>query len=466
MSGLSWALLFSASLLQLLIFGSFDLGVDESHYMLYARHLDLSYFDHPPLVGWVHFIFNSVLGENLFAARLPAILIGFYSSVQLMKFLRDQDFSEETALWSTLAMSFCFQFFALNLFLLPDTLCLFLIWPMMKATVRVCQNGKILDWLVLGLCLGLMGLSKYTAILFMIPIAVMILQQKRFSFLKEPGFYLAVVLAFIVVSPVFIWNAQRDWMSFRYQGTHVLGGESGIESFLKSWAMQFLAYSPFLWGFSFFGIWRLYQRKNLPAQFALWSGATYGIFFLISSWKSVVLPHWPIVFYLFALTWGFAEVFERGKKKVAKLALSLTAGFVFILAFLFVTGWGYGIPLALKEVTGWPVFMPEIAKRLKNENDGIAFLNWTYGGRALYYAPNVEKQIFIIDDRFDQYDLWNTASPAGRDLWIVQFSYDEKDLRSHMKCQDWGAQEKIPISARGFHQYDVLLQLCRGYQAL
>mgnify|MGYP006387388173 CR=1 FL=1 len=32
---------------------SVGLSVDEAHYALYAQHLALSYFDHPPLVGWV-----------------------------------------------------------------------------------------------------------------------------------------------------------------------------------------------------------------------------------------------------------------------------------------------------------------------------------------------------------------------------------------------------------------------------
>ena len=29
------------------------LSVDEAHYLLYALHPALSYFDHPPLVGWL-----------------------------------------------------------------------------------------------------------------------------------------------------------------------------------------------------------------------------------------------------------------------------------------------------------------------------------------------------------------------------------------------------------------------------
>ncbi len=32
---------------------TFGLGTDDAHYVLYAKFLDLSYFDYPPLVGWI-----------------------------------------------------------------------------------------------------------------------------------------------------------------------------------------------------------------------------------------------------------------------------------------------------------------------------------------------------------------------------------------------------------------------------
>ena len=40
-------------MIHLLIIQNIGLGVDESHYAMYALHLDWSYFDHPPLVGWL-----------------------------------------------------------------------------------------------------------------------------------------------------------------------------------------------------------------------------------------------------------------------------------------------------------------------------------------------------------------------------------------------------------------------------
>ena len=45
----------SALVLVHLVWGAvMGLSVDEAHYLLYAAHPDWSYFDHPPLVGWVH----------------------------------------------------------------------------------------------------------------------------------------------------------------------------------------------------------------------------------------------------------------------------------------------------------------------------------------------------------------------------------------------------------------------------
>src|SRR3569623_1240914 len=46
-------------------------------------HPGLSYFDHPPLQGWVEGVFHAVLGRSLFALRLPALL-AFASNVVVL----------------------------------------------------------------------------------------------------------------------------------------------------------------------------------------------------------------------------------------------------------------------------------------------------------------------------------------------------------------------------------------------
>ena len=63
------------------------LGVDEAHYVLYGLNLDLSYFDHPPLVGWIEYLSSKFLGINELSARVPAIIIGFLTSIFLYRLL-------------------------------------------------------------------------------------------------------------------------------------------------------------------------------------------------------------------------------------------------------------------------------------------------------------------------------------------------------------------------------------------
>ena len=62
-------------LLHLAVGASLGLSVDEAHYLLYALHPALSYFDHPPMVGWLQWPMVS-LGAPVWLLRLlPLSLI-------------------------------------------------------------------------------------------------------------------------------------------------------------------------------------------------------------------------------------------------------------------------------------------------------------------------------------------------------------------------------------------------------
>src|SRR3974390_251942 len=114
-------LLFTAARLATAPF--FELGVDEAHYVLYAKHLDLSYFDHPPLVGWVHALVYYTLGSSELLARIPAILLSAFTSILCYRFVLQYAPPEEAA-YATLALNSSFMFGALGMWLLPETVLL------------------------------------------------------------------------------------------------------------------------------------------------------------------------------------------------------------------------------------------------------------------------------------------------------------------------------------------------------
>ena len=63
------------TLIRLIVAPSFGLGVDEAHYVLYGYHLDYSYVDHPPLVGWVQAAMLYLFNDGILTARIPAIAL-------------------------------------------------------------------------------------------------------------------------------------------------------------------------------------------------------------------------------------------------------------------------------------------------------------------------------------------------------------------------------------------------------
>ncbi|MDP1934501.1 MAG: glycosyltransferase, partial [Nitrosomonas sp.] len=64
-------------LLRLVYFGLAQLIPDEAYYWQYAQHMDLSFYDHPPMVAWLIWFGTALLGHNEFGVRIGALLCGF-----------------------------------------------------------------------------------------------------------------------------------------------------------------------------------------------------------------------------------------------------------------------------------------------------------------------------------------------------------------------------------------------------
>jgi len=391
--------------LWLLFATGFDLGSDESHYILYAKFLDWSYFDHPPLVGWIHFIFQKVLGFSNFSARLPSLILWIWAYVEFLK----SDF-EKKEQDSLLNFSSLLVPFALTLFLLPDTPLIPISIGLYRITQNILKQNRIKNWIFLGLYLGLAGLSKYSAILLVLPIGAVICYQKKLNIFKQTGFFISNLVAVTLILPVLIWNYKNDFISFKYQVSHVLGQSSGLSNFLISTLIQWFGYGIITAPYVVFliiktgvNLWRnkqLLHKGNLAFLFAL----TWTTFFVYSSFSKVTLPHWTIVGWLFWYLY-FLDVIPRFIKKIQ---LGINATILIGLALILWLPISFHHTINLKEVKGWPELLNH--ESLKIKPDEVLYIsNWSYGSRANLYAPtHLQGKIQIADQRKDQFDLWES----------------------------------------------------------
>ena len=74
-------------LLRLIYIGAAQLIPDEAYYWNYAQHMDLSFFDHPPMVAWLIWLGTGLFGDNEFGVRVGAVICGLSRWAICMRWL-------------------------------------------------------------------------------------------------------------------------------------------------------------------------------------------------------------------------------------------------------------------------------------------------------------------------------------------------------------------------------------------
>jgi 4-amino-4-deoxy-L-arabinose transferase-like glycosyltransferase len=464
------------TLIRLVVAPFFGLGVDEAHYVLYAKYFDWSYVDHPPLVGWVHVPVFYLLGTNEFLARLPAILIFAATSYCAYLYILRITQSTRLSLLSVLALNCSFMFNALGLMLLPDSLLLLFIFLLIFIAEKIDREKKPLDFILLGILLGLMGLAKYTSILLVPPLIIFFLMKKRYDVLFSHYIFLAALIAFIFIIPVIYWNITHDFISFRYQGSHVFGSlATSFKNFIESLAAQFGAYSPFLLIIAFYGFFKSLRSQNVYLRLAVLLGGTIMVFFLLTSFYERTLPHWPSVFYLLFIpigTYTLLQAQEKWKRNFlyfsVGFSLVLTLFIYVELAGKFFTFPAYKSPF--RDIYGFPAIARQADEILKKEISAapkaIAVSNWTMGSRTMYYNLPYRNEVFVIDNRKDQFDVWQKNDPLGYDLLFINTHFNELDIKKHVRCEQTDVAGKTDLLLNGAKVDTVEFVWCHNYQGV
>ena len=195
-----------------------DLIPEEAYYWNYAQHLDLSYLDHPPMVGWLIWLSTSVFGKSEFAVRLPAYICWIIAALFMFRLTLNL-FNRITAFRVILLLAVLPIYFGLGFFMTPDAP-LYAAWAgclYFLQRALLAQDHKA--WCGVGICMGVGMLSKYTVVLLGLgTLTFLLLDARSRRWFLRPEPYLAAVVALVLFTPVLVWNMRHDWISFMFQG--------------------------------------------------------------------------------------------------------------------------------------------------------------------------------------------------------------------------------------------------------
>jgi 4-amino-4-deoxy-L-arabinose transferase-like glycosyltransferase len=459
------------------------LGVDESYMVASGRRLALGYFDHPPISWWMQWGAAQLFGTDApLAVRTPFILTFALSTWQMYR-LGTAVADRRAGLWAAVALNLSPVFGVTTAsWVLPDgplgcallgaALCLVRALPTLTIPPSSLSAGEVgLAWTGAGLCAGMALLSKYTAILT-IGGAVMYLlttpSHRRWLVRPEP--YVAGLLAFVVFSPVVIWNATHSWASFAFQGDRALGWQFRLSRPVVVLAGEALFVLPWIW-LPLMAVLVAALRRG-PADWQRWLLCCLGtppivLFALISAWSSQrVMFHWaaPGYLMLFPLL-GQAIAARIGMPWVRRVMAGtavLVIGAAIVISTQLRLDWMHPMIVSVAkqdpDVDGidWTSLRDELTARgLLKPGVIVGVPNWRDAGKIAYaLGPDVTVTVLNVDAR--QFGFVAPASEfAGRELLVLAL---DEPQRAQRELSPWFSDIK-PLPPGSIDDNGVSLQV-------
>lgn len=439
----------AVAVLQLLAAPRIGLGVDEAHYALYGRFPALSYFDHPPMVGWLQWLMLH-LGDGPFVLRLMPILLMAASSLALFRLARElyPDRSPWRATLAVLVFQSCIMVHLIGIGMVPDGPLLLFGLLSMIVLARIARGGSGREWLLLGLLLGLCALSKYTAITLALSAALVVAFFGRWRELARPWPWLGAAIALAMCAPILVWNIQNDWISIQYQIGHGTGSlQWSLRKFAVTQLSQAGVYSPgvYLLGWLAIAVALRNRARDSGDRLTLILGLPILLLFAHSGGYSRGLPHWPLLGWAASmpLLVGYAaDRWNRTRplRMLAWFSLGTSVLAIVLLHILVHLPFNPFPPYLnpLRDLVGWDeaatravALRREMAEQKPATEPAVLVQRWTHASRLAWYGW--PEPMRVLSSRNRQFHIWYGQPTQGENgilvLWGRQGENHEETAR-------------------------------------
>jgi len=396
---------------------------DEAYFILWGRHPDLGFYDHPPMIGWLLAPLVAISDADwvvrLPITALPALTALMARAALLYWFEKERDVADLAGLAVLLV--------PLNVWgvlVTTDTPLIFFSVASMVLFARAAQRGSLALFALSGAALGLAFLSKYFAVLLGLGyIGWAIVSpgaQRRWS---GPLVALAAAVPFGLVN--LWWNLDACWCNVMFNAInrHDDARWSALTPLLYLLSLAYLA-APLLW-FAWRerarGVEHAKEQRHVMALALAWL-IPLAVFAILSPVRTIGL-HWLLSF-VPALVLSAALVLQRQELASVVRFFAWFGGIhvaVFVVALALPLETWRATPLYNK--IAFPGRTQELLGKIEPQFPSHVIAADSYASAALfgYYARNAVPVFGVGTSHARQDDIttdWRTY--AGRDFVILR----------------------------------------------
>ena len=468
------------SLLHLILAFTVELGGDEAHYALYGLKPDWSYFDHPPMVGWLQVIPMWLAPYDWSARLVPIALYALLNyllyQVTVLLFCHNNSGNSERGpschsamietnpwlgFWSLVLLNTSLILALMGMAMLPDNPLMVITLALILVVFKLLETEALKYWIALGLLVGLAALSKYTAVTLVASLVLVMIVEKRWHWLIQRGLWIAILIATLVITPILYWNAEHEWASFIYQIEHGTGNTVWeLDSLLRTQATQLVSYTPALYLLGWWMMLKPVNYKHSRRRLLLLFSLPITALFAWGSGFEESLPHWVSLAWLLLIPIIVAWLWQRKSKKwfkpVVYLHLIFAGGLMLLMHSMLFKPW---IPFAdhknpVQGDYGWPQAAKtaiELQGSLTNDPESLPLFvsNWSVTSHLAWYAK--PQPVFITDPKQTQYEFWFGLPQEGMDGLLVVPHYEDVPPKTNTPNHFESCKElkEEPLSVNG-----------------
>ncbi|MGL4260237.1 MAG: glycosyltransferase family 39 protein [Afipia sp.] len=390
-------------LLRLIAAAFTPLTFDEAYYWTWSKHLAGGYYDHPSMVAVVIRLGTMIAGDTELGVRLVSVLLALPMSWAVYRAARILFDNARIAATATILLNATLMASVGTTIVTPDA-------PLMVAAAfvlyflaRILETGRGVWWLGVGAAAGFGLLSKYTALFFGAQILLwLVLVKDQRRWLASPWLYAGGIVAVAIFSPVIIWNADHQWVSFIKQLGRARVEGVTLKFLGEMIPTQFAFATPSVFILGVLGLFALARGRAVNAASATLINISVWMIFLYFVWHSLharVEANWlgPIypafaiaaAFAVWGTTWNARE--QRTVNWSRRLALPIGVILFVVLIVQTNTGLftGFRRDATVRSVgVGWPALAGEIeAIRIKQNANCVLAADYGTTAWMMFYLP-------------------------------------------------------------------------------
>lgn len=315
-------------------FNTTELFFDEAQYWVWGKEPAFGYFSKPPVLAWIIGLFTGVCGDSEFCVRLASPVIHTGTAI-LVFAIAALLFDSRTAFWSALTYALL-PAVSLSSGVISTDVPLLFFWALALFAFLNFERSNSIGWaLTLGAAIGLGVMSKY-AMLYILPcIALYSLSiAEKPHVLARGKFWLAMVVAALIVAPNIWWNVANQFATVSHTGENIGWGSGfpNIAGFAEFAASQFGVMGPIMFGIYVASVFRLPREGMTRAQwFLIAFSAPVLAVILFQALMSKAYANWAALTYVAGTILAVEIMLNRLPQWWLRLSTSIHAGVFAVL---------------------------------------------------------------------------------------------------------------------------------------